>query len=174
MKYCSKCGTGCFDSDKHCPKCGCYLKDPKTHNKMTFDKFMQTPEYIGCVALFIAVVSMGLCIGSAFVRTKPAAMSIVGLVFAIAAVFLSSRCRHEIPEGVGMRAFATAAYALGIVAIISCIIASACNGLYSAFGCVVDNSKHEMGRACKYIEANLGLSDSDIGAAFMSLFKFIR
>ncbi len=130
---------------------------------------MQTPEYMGCVALFIAVVSIGLCIGSAFVRTKPAAMSIIGLVFAIAAVFLSSRCRHEIPEGIGMRAFATAAYALGIVSIISCIVASACNGLYSAFGCVVDNSQHEMGRACKYIKANLGISDSDIGAIFMNL-----
>ncbi len=163
MKYCSKCGNGCYDNDKHCPKCGSYLKDPKTHNKMTLEKFMQTPEYMGCVALGITLVSLGLCIGSAFAELNGFTLSIIGLVCAIVAVWLSSKCRMEIPEGVGMRAFATAAYALGIVSIVLCVIASTCNGCVSAVGCLFDTSKHEFNRMWKCVGNNLGISPSDLG-----------
>ncbi len=155
MKYCSKCGTKCFDSDRHCPHCGAYLKDPKTHNKMTFERFMQTPEYMGCVALGITVLSVGLCIGSAFMETHALTMSIVALICAMAAVFLSSKCRREIPEGESMRAIATAAYALGIVSIVMCVVSGACNSCYSAAGCLMDSSKTEINRALRCVGANL-------------------
>ncbi len=170
MKYCSRCGAECLDKDVHCPKCGSYLKDPKTYNRMTFDKFMQTPEYMGCVALGISVISIGLCIGSAFVKTKPAAMSAIGLIVAIVGVFIASRCRNEMPEEFGMRSIATAAYALGIVSIVSCIVATACNGMYSVFGCLWDTSRAEYENACSCIKANLGVSDTDMGI----LFPFIK
>lgn len=163
MKYCSKCGTKCFDSDNHCPKCGAYLKDPKTYNKMTLEKFMQTPEYMGCVALGLTVISVGLCIGSAFVKANGSTMSLIALAVAIAAVFISSHCRKEMPEEMGMRSIATAAYALGIVSIILCVVATACNGCYSAVGCIFDSSKHELDRALKCVSNNLGISPSDVG-----------
>ncbi len=163
MKYCSKCGTKCLDSDNHCPKCGAYLKDPKTYNKMTLEKFIQTPEYMGCVALGLTLISVGLCIGSAFARTRAATMSIIALIVAIAAVFISSNCRREMPEEMGMRSIATAAYALGIVSIVLCIVASACNGCYSAVGCIFGSSKQELDRALKCVGNNLGLSPSDMG-----------
>lgn len=155
MKFCSKCGTQCFDSDKHCPKCGTYLKDPKKHNKMTIEKFIQTPEYMGCVALFITVVSWGLCIGSAFVGKGAATMSLIGLIAAAAAVFIASNCRKEMPEEFGMRSIATAAYALGIVAIIACIVASACNACYALTGDMAESIKHDLGRAWTCIGNNL-------------------
>lgn len=163
MKYCSKCGAECLDKDNHCPKCGSYLKNPKTYNKMTFEKFMQTPEYMGCVALGITVLSLGLCIGSSFAEKNGATISLIGLICAIVAVFLSSKCRREMPEEFGMRSIATAAYALGIVSIVLCIIVTGCNGCYSAVGCLVDSSEHEVSRALKCVGNNLGISPSDLG-----------